>query len=102
MIARSRRTGALFLVALLLLVHTERRLAEAQFNLLSTSETRIENDGVLDRDEIAMRLLALGDVALPVLDVPNRPVLLPVLPAVESVIETAHSAAASRSPPLPA
>src|SRR5262245_41462569 len=102
MIAQSRRTGALFFIALLLLVHTERRLAEAQYDLLSPAETRIENDAVPDCDEIAVRLLALFDVSLPVIEVPDRPVLLPVLPVVESVLETTGSAPTSRSPPRPA
>jgi len=49
--SRARGASALFFVALLLLVHTERRLAEAQYNFEATSESRLENDSALDGDE---------------------------------------------------
>ena len=53
-------------VLLVLLVASERRLAEVHFNLLSAA-LGIESDDVLDGDEIRVRLIVLNDDRPPAL-----------------------------------
>ena len=95
----ARALGVWFFVGLMLLVSTERRLADAHLDLRAGG-TGIESDDALDGDEIRVRLIALNDQTRPSIQ-PSAPVPalygLVVTPAVPC--SRALSCPGARAPP---
>jgi hypothetical protein len=101
--ARRYRTLATWLFVLLVgLVATERRLADAHFNLRSASPG-LESDDVLDGDEIRVRLVVLNDDEAPTLpDVSGALVCEVVHAHAQRLDPLALGRPAPRGPPLSA
>jgi hypothetical protein len=84
---RSRLTGALFFVLVMLLVGAERRLAEVHFNT-HTAAPALNGDDILEGDEIRVRLVVLNDDRAPIVAHGGCPVGSTFVQVVRSSCET--------------
>jgi hypothetical protein len=96
---RHRPLGTALFILLLFVVSTERRLADAHFNLRSAAPG-LESDDILDGDEIRVRLIVLNDDKPPRLPHVSSAIAREPVPAIAQCCDSvALGRPAPRGPP---